>query len=247
MSKTLLIIRPQARQAADSALCAQWGWQGVPCVPLAIAAQTDKLHRLPEKMITADAVFWVSPTAVDIGATAFSGSLKAISVPHVAVGQATAARLQNLGAQQIVCAKQGNDSEAALALPVWHRLPERARVLIVRGAGGRDFLAQQLSARGLMVDWAEIYRRMPQAVDWAAVETAKPCAAWITSAQLAQEFWAQIPPKLAQSVHSLLYFAHHERVCSTLRDLGAKNVYLVNDLAHMLHVLSCLPSRISND
>lgn len=236
--KTLLIIRPEARQAADLAVCAQYGWQGVPFAPVAMVPQTQTVFRLPENMARAAAVFWVSPSAVDIGATAFSGSLNNLTVPHIAVGKATAQRLHDLGAKQVLYAENGNDSEAVLRLPIWTNLPEKSEVLIVRGVGGRDFLAQQLTARGLMVRIAEIYQRVPQTLDWSVFQAALPCAAWVTSGEVARAFWAQMPPKLAQNGHSLLYFTHHERVCAVLRELGAKNVQQVSDLRQLLQFLN---------
>lgn len=252
LNQHILIIRPQLRHADDLAVCAQHGWQGVPFAPLAIVPLSTTLScRLPESLAQAVAVFWVSPSAVEIGAMACSGSLKHVAVQHIAVGQATAQRLRDLGAKQVWCAKHGNDSEAVLRLPIWSHLPQQSKVLIVRGEQGRDFLAQQLSERAYSVQTIEIYRRVPQVLDWSALllDKAQPClnngdgallprAAWVTSGQVVQEFWRQIPPKLAQNVHSLLYFTHHDRIVATLRGLGAQNVRLVSDLAQALRELN---------
>lgn len=55
----------------------------------------------------------------------------------------------------------GDDSEALLALPQWAEAldaPE-PKVLIVRGEGGREHIAETLLSRGAQVDFLELYRR----------------------------------------------------------------------------------------
>jgi len=76
------------------------------------------------------------------------------------VGEATAAVLQSAGLQ-VTFPTQGDDSEALLALPVLRdaiALPT-PRVLIVRGVGGRELLAERLAEQGASVDYLELYRR----------------------------------------------------------------------------------------
>lgn len=55
----------------------------------------------------------------------------------------------------------GDDSEALLTLPKFtEALAEPgARVLIMRGEGGREFLAERLRGQGIAVDYLELYRR----------------------------------------------------------------------------------------
>ncbi|MDI9777312.1 uroporphyrinogen-III synthase [Pseudomonas putida] len=76
------------------------------------------------------------------------------------VGEATAAVLQCAGLQ-VTFPKQGDDSEALLALPGLRQAiaaPE-TRVLIVRGVGGRELLAERLAEQGASVEYLELYRR----------------------------------------------------------------------------------------
>ena len=102
---------------------------------------------MKEQFSRADAVFWVSPTAVETAApyVDFSDDLKV----QVAVGQASGRALQRCGAKNVSVPQEGNDSEAVLRLPVWDTLPQGARILIVRGRGGRDFLAESLKKKRL--------------------------------------------------------------------------------------------------
>ncbi|MEX5540410.1 uroporphyrinogen-III synthase [Pseudomonas poae] len=81
-------------------------------------------------------------------------------VPWFSVGAATAQVLADQGLT-VHCPQTGDDSEALLALPALQAAVARlgARVLILRGEGGRELLAQCLRARGASVDYLELYRR----------------------------------------------------------------------------------------
>ncbi len=80
------------------------------------------------------------------------------------VGEATAGVLQAAGLE-VTFPAQGDDSEALLANPALRQAVATpgARVLIVRGVGGRELLAERLGEQGASVDYLELYRRrLPQ-------------------------------------------------------------------------------------
>ena len=85
--------------------------------------------------------------------------------PHLlpaAIGQGTVRALAAHGVHGCIAPEQRFDSEALLALPELQA--ERVagqRVLILRGDGGRELLAETLSARGALVDLVSCYRRLP--------------------------------------------------------------------------------------
>lgn len=76
------------------------------------------------------------------------------------VGEASAAVLQGAGLE-VACPAQGDDSEALLALASLREAigVPASRVLIVRGVGGRELLAERLAEQGASVDYLELYRR----------------------------------------------------------------------------------------
>lgn len=75
-----------------------------------------------------------------------------------AVGSATQAALQALTKQSIICPNQHN-SEGLLALPQLTQV-RKQDIIIVRGDGGREYLAQQLKHRGANVSYIESYQRI---------------------------------------------------------------------------------------
>lgn len=235
---TLLIIRPSNRPQQDIQTCHAAGWQAQVLSPIEIEADRSALNKLPEQFKQADVVFWVSPTAIETAAPHlnFSDGPKA----HITVGQTSQHTLAQFSPYPVFSPEDGNDSEAVLRMPIWKNLPPNARVLIIRGHGGRDYLADKLSALGFQIDFAEIYFRRPNAIDWQHFKTEDIAAAYVTSGELAREFFHQIPPQFSRFFESLLYFTHHPRIADALRIVGAKHVETVTSLSA---ALSSMPQR----
>ena len=116
-------------------------------------------------------------------------------------------------------------------MAVWDSLPLGANVLIVRGKGGRGFLADNLRRRGFAVGFAEVYFRRPQSINWQAVAEAEPDAAWVASAEAVRGLFTQAGPAFTQILQSLLYFTNHQRVADALYAAGAKRAAVVGRLA----------------
>ena len=235
---TLLIIRPSNRPQQDIQTCHAAGWQAQVLSPIEIEADRSALNKLPEQFKQADVVFWVSPTAIETAAPHlnFSDGPKA----HITVGQTSQHTLAQFSPYPVFSPEDGNDSEAVLRMPIWKNLPPNARVLIIRGHGGRDYLADKLSTLGFQIDFAEIYFRRPNAIDWQHFKTEDIAAAYVTSGELAREFFHQIPPQFSRFFESLLYFTHHPRIADALRIVGAKHVETVTSLSA---ALSSMPQR----
>ena len=88
-----------------------------------------------------------------------------------AIGNGTAANLNAEGWQVDLIASTGHSSEDILALDALQSAAITGKsILIIRGEGGREFLAKSLQSRGANVDYAEVYRRVcPQSdIEWLA-------------------------------------------------------------------------------
>lgn len=133
-----------------------------PADPAALDAQLARLDNF-------DLAVFVSPNAV----RAVLARLPVQGLPPTlrlaAVGQGTRRALNGAGARDVLAPAERFDSEALLEL-----LPEAAvrgrRVAILRGAGGREWLGDELARRGAEVTHVECYRRLPpRTVDAAAL------------------------------------------------------------------------------
>lgn len=80
-----------------------------------------------------------------------------IGLQVMAVGRSTAAELEAAGLRVITPAEE--TSEGLLALPELQAVAGK-RILIIRGLGGRETLAEHLRQRGARVEYAQVYRRI---------------------------------------------------------------------------------------
>lgn len=160
----LLLTRP----AEDCAALAQTlAAQGVVshCMPL---LAIEALDETPEQRSAfADlqcycAVIVVSKPAARIGLQLLAQhGAPTPDLPWFSVGAATAAVLAEQGLS-VHFPDSGDDSEALLALPALQQAiaAPAPRVLILRGEGGREFLAERLRSQGVSVDYLPLYRRV---------------------------------------------------------------------------------------
>ncbi len=81
-----------------------------------------------------------------------------------AVGKATARTLEQLGHQADIFPTQRFDSEGLLETPALQQVAGK-KILIIRGEGGRELLAETLRQRGAEVHYAEAYRRAIPSID----------------------------------------------------------------------------------
>ena len=152
---TVLVTRP-ASQAAS--LCEQIHERG----GTAIAFPTVAIEALQATAASGhDLIVFVSVNAVAHGVHLIE---KGPTARVAAIGKATAAALAQTSLPADIVPEAGFNSEALLAHPDL-TLASGARVLIVRGAGGRELLQESFASRGLMVETREVYQRVRPTID----------------------------------------------------------------------------------
>ena len=78
------------------------------------------------------------------------------NLKFAAIGAITAKELEKFGVKNVLFPTEKSDSEALLALP---EMFKAEKVMIFRGVGGREILAETLTARDATVTFAECYQR----------------------------------------------------------------------------------------
>lgn len=152
---TVLVTRP-ASQAAS--LCEQIVQRG----GTAIAFPSVEIEALAAAAASGhDLIVFVSVNAVAHGVHLIE---KGPTSRVAAIGKATAAALAQTSLPADIVPEAGFNSEALLAHPDL-ALASGARVLIVRGAGGRELLQETFATRGLIVETREVYRRVRPVVE----------------------------------------------------------------------------------
>ena len=110
-----------------------------------------------------DWAIFISSNAVQNGMPRLIKQTAKISFPNklrfAAIGPVTASELQTFGVKEALIPNVRFDSESLLALPEMTNVAGK-KILVVRGVGGRDVLADTLRARGAQVTFAECYQRI---------------------------------------------------------------------------------------
>ena len=149
-----------------------------------------------------------------------------------ATGPGTSRALRDAGVPEGSIVEPPADAEQFDSEALWRRLEPLAwhgqRVLVVRGDGGRDWLAERLRERGAEVAFVQAYRRTLPALDGAQRALLDDALArpqrhgWLFSSSQAVEHLRELAPQAQWSSSCAL--ATHPRIAATLRALGFGSV-----------------------
>lgn len=161
---TVVITRPEPQSRALAQMIRDAGGNVISFPVLAIADTThpERVQQIVANLHQVQLAIFISANAVQYGLRQVSGWPANVRV--AAVGAATAAALREHGHTNVIAPTSGFNSEALLALPELNAVRGQ-RVVIFRGEGGRELLADTLRARGAQVDYAEVYRRVKLIAD----------------------------------------------------------------------------------
>jgi len=158
--KGIVVTRPAWQAASLCALLAEHGAVPIafPTLEIQPIADSKAAKAALSRAAQSDLLIFISANAVEQALALLPQGLP--ERPKLAViGKATARALRRAGREPDLIPTAGNDSEALLALAELQRM-NGCQVLIVRGVGGRETLAETLRARGANVNYAEVYRRV---------------------------------------------------------------------------------------
>jgi len=253
----VLVTRPRAQaQAWVEALTAH-GLDAVvlPLIEIATASDRAPLDEAWRTLHTRGLLMFVSASAVRAWfAAAPAGATWPATVRAAATGPGTVAALLAAGVPATSIDAPPDDAARFDSEALWSRLAARnwagARVLVVRGEGGRDWLGDRLAEGGATVEWLTAYRRIAPVLDPA--ERARLRAAldapaehvWLFSSSEAighlphvarAEVADATPPWSASCA-----VATHPRIAESARRLGFGRVHEAR--ATVLDVVACIQS-----
>lgn len=158
----IAVTRPQDQAVKLSKLIKAAGGKVIPFPLIAIAPLEDDsaLQAQLEKLPACQWAIFISTNAVQYGFAALQKRFGKVPeyLRFAAIGPATAAELKKFGIDDTLTPNHRFDSESLLALPEMHNVAS-TNIMIFRGVGGREVLAETLKQRGAQVTFAECYRR----------------------------------------------------------------------------------------
>jgi uroporphyrinogen-III synthase len=226
--RTVLVTRPRAQAATlcDAIRAAGGETLLLPLIDIEalddVTAVVDAATQLDEAAL-----------AVFVSANAVHHALDVIlarrawpdALPAATVGEQSAQALRARGVHRIIVPQGRSDSEALLALPALSADALAGRkVLIFRGDGGRELLADTLRARGAEVLHVTCYRRLAPrdgaAMLCAAVKAGTLHALTITSSESVRNLQALAGADCLTQLHRLPLFVPHARIAEQAVEQG---------------------------
>ena len=177
---------------------------------------------------TFDVAIFVSRNAVEHGlARVRAHRAWPAGLAVAAVGAGTGRALQAQGMANVIAPQGPADSEALLGLLPPEMVAGR-RIVVFRGAGGREVIASTLRARDASVEYAECYRRSRPATDMRplVVEWSRGAvhAVTVSSGEAQTNFAALLGEAGSTFLAATPLFVPHARVGEDARLLGLRQV-----------------------
>ena len=227
---TVVVTRP-ARQAGPFVAMLRDAGADAILLP-AIEIEPIELDAASRAGLAPDNFDW----AVYTSANAVERSLQQLPRPSrarvAAIGRATARALDEHGIRADAVPQDGSDSEGLLALEPFADLRGQ-RILIVKGAGGRTLLRDELARRGAEVVLCEVYRRQPAAADPTALEALRSASGRarlivaVTSGEVLGALLDAAPDGRLPRLRDAALLVPGERVAALARGLGWRGPLIV--------------------
>jgi uroporphyrinogen-III synthase len=194
-----------------------------PLLKIEAVAETPKIKSQFMDIDQFDTVIAISRNAAEMGLTYLDQYWPQwpLGVDWIAIGPVTAAVMEAQGLDVKMPANQF-DSEGALAMPELQNVAGK-KILIWRGVGGRETLAQTLCERGAEVVYAELYQRLiPQYNEqqWQQALDQSPLL-MVSSGQGLEAIAAQ-QPRISEYVRGII--APSSRVAELAKLLGFSEI-----------------------
>lgn len=233
--KRFLVTRPEGQgdRLLDGIRALGGDATHIPFLAIRPVADLSALQKIADHLSNYRACIFISANAAHIAwPTLVMGHEQQWPKDVVAavIGPGTARTLRTHGVAQVIVPTQRFDSEALLAEPYFSEAACHGQAFaLIRGEGGRDFLAQSLRARGARVDEAAVYQRdlhpdaLPKLHAWIH-ESPAPGALLISSSESLQRIMSTAPAELAAALKASAVLAPHERIAESARLMGFERV-----------------------
>ncbi len=158
----VLLTRPEGRNQSMVDALNELGIDHCVTPLLCVEATPPLTPEMPHPLANADMIICISANAVSFADNALKFPQAQIKnwprVPYFAVGHATWEALANLGISSLEAPDDCQQTEGLLTLAELQQLQGK-HITIIRGVGGREALAEQLTERGAHVRYWEVYQR----------------------------------------------------------------------------------------
>lgn len=248
----IVITRPAAQaQKLSGLLCAEGGKPILfPLIDIVALADYQAFDATINSLENYDWAIFISSNAVQNGMTRVLQRFPQLPVnlKLAAIGPVTATELTKMTGREILIPKGRFDSESLLSLPQMQAM-QGQRVMIFRGVGGREVLADTLSARGATVTFAECYRRInPQTTSTplkALWQNGEFQAIVVTSSEAMRHLLQMTSHGSADWLQKIAICVNHARIAEQAHTVNSSLNIHIADAPGDPAMLACLQRALS--
>lgn len=226
--RTLVVMRPQ--EQADS-LCQRIAAAGgtalrFPVIAVGPASDPAQLEAIVPRLDDFQLAFFVSPNAVEYALrTILARRAWPAGLRVATVGKGSERVLRSHGLNDVIAPQHGFDSEAVIALPEFAAAAVAGRkVVIFRGDGGRELIAETLRERGASVEYVTCYQRYCPALEPALllgpVARGTVDGLLLTSSEGVRNLRRILGDEGFAALRAVTVFATHPRIVAQARAAG---------------------------
>jgi uroporphyrinogen-III synthase len=227
----IAITRPLAQAHKLSTLIAEAGGIAIsfPLIDIVPLQDYCAFNEAIEPIVEIDWAIFISSNAVQNGLPRVLQRYPTLpsKLRFAAIGPVTAQEIQSFGIQVVLTPQTRFDSEALLALPEMQDVNGK-HIMIFRGVGGREVLADTLKSRGAMVTFAECYRRINPQSDCNFLKTLwqqKQChAIVVTSSEAMRHLLEMANGGYEDWLLSMPICVNHARIAEEAKNAAHPNV-----------------------
>ncbi|QKS28093.1 MAG: uroporphyrinogen-III synthase [Candidatus Accumulibacter similis] len=229
--RTIVVTRPRPQASQLAAWIGEQGGEALvfPLLEISAAADLAPLQAAIDRLDTYSLAIFISPNAVDHSLPAVLARRQwPPALRPAAIGPGTVTALAAYGIGEVLLPSDRFDSEALLALAgLQAAVVRQRRVLILRGDGGRELLADTLRERGAQVDAVACYRRH------APADAAPLQALWhagrldaiiISSSEGLRHLVGLLDEHCLACLRNTPVFVPHQRIAESARAFGLQQV-----------------------
>jgi uroporphyrinogen-III synthase len=200
-----------------------------PVLDIEFIEDNAELTQLGNNITDYDYAIFISANAVT-GAVRWLPPVLPPNLQLAAVGKRTAEILRQHWPQTILTPAHSYNSEALLELPQLQTVSDK-RIIIFRGEGGRELLAETLQQRGATVKYAEVYRRQQTQGDIKQLQQQAPDLIIITSNEGLQNLHDQTQNQSRTWLLGQQLIVISDRSAQRAHELGFQHAAIVAALA----------------
>jgi uroporphyrinogen-III synthase len=169
LGRRVWITRPQSQSRSLFEQVRAGGGEAliIPAIEISKKQISEQEIRLLQGLVRGDILIFISVNAARfIGMAVADPASRFRDMTLLAVGSGTSKALMERGFSKVISPERGSGSEALLQLELLQEASVRGRkIIILRGAGGRELLRDTLLRRGAKVGIVELYYRTKPSLD----------------------------------------------------------------------------------